>query len=123
MTKEDFSPTLVAHVPAASPDEASSRIANLTIDSLEPLTGTVYSDMEQFRKAMNEAGYMTAYRMKKESANKISRIYVADSTCKDGSKWESTLWEHGRDRGLVTLILTVQTKKADAPDEEGLNIQ
>lgn len=116
MTSQDYSPTLVGRVPAASIEEAAARISNLTNGSLEPLIGTVYSDMEQFRRSMNEAGFTTGYIKKKESANGVSRIFMAQSTCKDGSQWESTLWEHGKDSSIVTLILTIQTKKANAPE-------
>lgn len=104
MTTEDFSPVLVGKVPAASVEDSAARISNLTTASLEGLMGSVYSDAEQFRLGMNEAGYMTAYRLKKESASETSRIFIATTTCKDGSQWEMTLWEFGH---IGSRILTV----------------
>lgn len=120
MTPEDFCPTLASKVPAASIEEAAARISNLTGTSLEGLMGTVYSDVEQFRQAMNEAGFTTSYRLKKEAASKTSRTFCATTTCKDGSVWESALWEFGNQGSkILTVCLTFQTKGADAPDSDG----
>jgi hypothetical protein len=116
MVTEDFSPVLVGKVPAASVEDAAARISNLTTTSLEGLMGSVYSDAEQFRLGMNEAGYTTAYRLKKESASETSRIFVATTTCKDGSQWETTLWEFGHvGSRLLTVIMAKEfvRKKQD----------
>lgn len=120
MVTSDFCPALASKTPAASVEHAAARISNLAATSLEGLIGSVYSDAEQFRQAMNEAGFTTAYRLKKQAASENSRIFIATTNCKDGSVWESTLWEFGHpesDRLILTVCLTVRTKGANA---EGL---
>ena len=69
---------------------------------------------------MNECGFTTAYRLKKEAASETSRMFIGTTTCKDGSVWESTLWEFGTiGSRVLTCCLMVKTKGASAPDDDG----
>lgn len=99
--------------PPLSEEEGARRIANVA--TLEGLICYVFANMEQFRKSMNEAGWNTAYRMRRQSDNKISRMFVAEATGKDGSKWEFELWEI--DGRSPRVIMTRQTKRGGEDNE------
>lgn len=111
MIQENASPAVMTMSPPISDEDAAKRIAEAANN--EALIGWVFANIDQFRRGMTESGQNTAVKLKHESPSGLAKLHVAESTGRDGSKWEFLVWSFGEYRSQV--VMARQTKKADDP--------